>query len=92
MGAVTDDDMDGDLVVTIVASERRQGTGRADAGGGRHGRSRKKDRKTDVTVTQADLNLVTPGKGRFKDAEPTIFDGEDLDVPTFIRRDIHIER
>ena len=79
MGAVTDDEMDGDIVVTIVASERRQGTKGTGKSRGRQGRSRKKDRKNEVTVTQTDLNLVTTGRGRFKDAEPTIFDGEDLD-------------
>ena len=33
-----------------------------------------------------------PGKGRFKDVEPTIMNGEDLDVPTFVRRGISLER
>lgn len=33
-----------------------------------------------------------PGKGRFKDVEPTIMNGEDLDVPTFIRRGISLEK
>jgi len=33
-----------------------------------------------------------PGKGRFKDVEPTIMNGEDLDVPTYIRRGISLER
>ena len=31
------------------------------------------------------------GRGRFKNAEPTIWNGEDLDVPTFIRRNISID-
>jgi cell division protein FtsZ len=31
-------------------------------------------------------------KGRFEDTEPTLMDGEDLDIPTFIRRGITIER
>jgi len=30
-------------------------------------------------------------RGRFKNAEPTIWNGEDLDVPTFIRRDINLD-
>lgn len=32
------------------------------------------------------------GKGRFKDSEPTILDGHDLDTPTFLRRGIAIEK
>lgn len=41
---------------------------------------------------QADLSLdpIEARKGRFKDVEPTILDGEDYDVPTFMRRGIPI--
>ena len=31
------------------------------------------------------------GRGRFNNAEPTIWNGEDLDIPTFIRRNINLE-
>ena len=31
------------------------------------------------------------GRGRFKNAEPTIWNGEDLDIPTFIRRNISLD-
>lgn len=41
--------------------------------------------------TQIQIEFV-PGKGRFKDIEPTIMNGEDLDVPTFLRRGISLER
>ena len=34
----------------------------------------------------------TFGRGRFKDVEPTMIDGEDLDIPTFVRRGIPIEK
>lgn len=43
-------------------------------------------------ATQADLPLVEPGRGRFHDVEPTIFRGEDLDIPTYVRRKIAIEK
>jgi len=42
--------------------------------------------------TQTRLKLDASGRGRFKGLEPTIEDGEDLDLPTFIRRGIPIER
>jgi cell division protein FtsZ len=45
------------------------------------GRSRRKG-----GVTQMPLPLETIGKGRFEKSEPTILGGEDLDVPTYIRR------
>jgi cell division protein FtsZ len=41
-------------------------------------------------VTQARLNLEAAGRGRFKDMEPTVLDGEDLDIPTFIRRGLRL--
>ena len=31
------------------------------------------------------------GRGRFQNAEPTIWNGEDLDIPTFIRKDIALD-
>lgn len=31
------------------------------------------------------------GRGRFNNAEPTIWNSEDLDIPTFIRRNINLE-
>ena len=39
-------------------------------------------------------NPLTPGpqgRGRFNNAEPTVWNGEDLDVPTFIRRNINLD-
>lgn len=41
---------------------------------------------------QERLRLEAAGRGRFKDVEPTILDGEDMDVPTFIRRGIRIDK
>ncbi len=39
---------------------------------------------------QGTLPIEPSGKGRFKDTEPTILDGEDLDVPTYIRRGLKL--
>lgn len=52
----------------------------------------KTTRRKRTRVTQPDLGLIVSGKGRFKDVEPTIMGGEDLDVPTFIRRGVRIDR
>lgn len=38
--------------------------------------------------TQEDLDLEAVGKGRFRDVEPTLIGGEDLDIPTYRRRRI----
>ena len=41
---------------------------------------------------QDKLKLGAPGKGRFKNVEATIMDGEDLDIPTYQRRGLNIEK
>ena len=38
------------------------------------------------------LSLNASGRGKFQNVEPTINEGEDLDVPTFLRRGITLER
>jgi cell division protein FtsZ len=39
---------------------------------------------------QPTLNFDAGDKGRFKNVEPTIYGGEDLDIPTFVRRGIKL--
>ncbi len=41
--------------------------------------------------TGSALNIGPQGRGRFNNAEPTIWNGEDLDIPTFLRRNISID-
>jgi len=48
------------------------------------GRSRKKP----AGMRQGQLPLEIVSKGRFEKSEPTIHHGEDLDVPTYIRRGV----
>ena len=36
------------------------------------------------------LNLETPSRGRFEKSEPTIYEGEDLDIPTFLRKNVRL--
>ena len=48
------------------------------------GRGRRKSSK----MRQGQLPLDIVSKGRFDKSEPTIHRGEDLDVPTYIRRGI----
>ncbi len=43
-------------------------------------------RKTAGRMQQAQLPLNMSSKGRFDKAEPTIHNGEDLDIPTYVRR------
>ena len=45
-----------------------------------------KPKSTPQKAHQEDLPLEPIAKGRFDKSEPTMYEGEDLDVPTFIRR------
>ncbi len=45
-----------------------------------------------LSAEQGQLPLETAGKGRFTHVDPTILDNQDLDVPTYIRRDIKLPR
>ena len=37
------------------------------------------------------LQAGPQGRGRFNNAEPTVWNGEDLDIPTFIRRNLNLD-
>jgi cell division protein FtsZ len=46
---------------------------------------------TDATkVVQGELVFESGGRGRFRNIEPTLHEGTDLDVPTFLRRGIKL--
>jgi cell division protein FtsZ len=45
-------------------------------------------RRPSSRMRQGQLPLEIVSKGRFEKSEPTIFQGQDLDVPTYIRRGI----
>lgn len=49
-------------------------------------------RKKRTKPTQGQLGFDAIGKGIFKDVEPTYLDGDDLDIPTFHRRRVAIEK
>ncbi|MFH0879310.1 MAG: cell division protein FtsZ [Lentisphaerota bacterium] len=42
------------------------------------------------SAVQATLNFDPSEKGRFSNIEPTLYNGEDLDIPTYVRRGIRI--
>ncbi|NQT94431.1 MAG: hypothetical protein HQ559_16870 [Lentisphaerae bacterium] len=87
------------ITITVIASEKWQPSSGPPASpvessgnkpgekGEREGKSKRRKK-----VTQTKLKLEISDRGRFKDIDPTYFDGEDLDVPTFLRRGIEVER
>jgi cell division protein FtsZ len=54
----------------------------------RQGRVGSRTRKASSAMRQGQLPLEIVSKGRFDKSEPTIHKGEDLDVPTYIRRGV----
>jgi cell division protein FtsZ len=55
---------------------------------GQQGVSAARQRKQLARMRQGQLPLDIIAKGRFEKSVPTIHDGEDLDVPTYIRRGV----
>jgi cell division protein FtsZ len=64
----------------VTPEQREQMVVRHSSGG----RSRRNSSK----MLQAQLPLAIVSKGRFDKSEPTIHKGEDLDIPTYIRRGV----
>jgi cell division protein FtsZ len=44
------------------------------------------------TKGKSKLTVGATGKGKFQNVEPTIFNGQDLDIPTYIRKNIQLDR
>lgn len=64
----------------IADEERPKSAGKKGKGG----------KKSDSGQTQEELPLDQSMRGRFKDLVPTMVDGQDLDIPTFIRMRIRL--
>jgi len=62
------------------AQEQRESMPARNAGG--------RARKSGPKMRQAQLPLAIISKGRFDKSEPTIHKGEDLDIPTYLRRGV----
>ena len=103
MGTAIDESWHDTISVTIVASRFWQGDEEADdkfipEPATMEGMTpvtapanpRKKKKKGGDSHPQ--LTLESISKGIFKDVEPTVVDGEDMDVPTFIRRRVVVDR
>jgi len=100
MGAAADAGMKDKLCVTVIAakqnapassvSPRAENRSPVSAAAGHRepAGSRPRIRRAGAKPVQGPLPLTIISKGRFDKSEPTLHRGEDLDVPTFIRRGI----
>jgi len=50
-----------------------------------------KPREKKVQAKQEVLQFEPATRGRFEKSEPTIVEGQDLDVPTFLRKNIRVK-
>ena len=101
MGATVDEDWLNRIALTVLAADNWNGETGA-ATGPMSGVGKKEEPLSDVKAggkpaiaaharaIQPALNFDTGDKGRFKNVEPTIYGGEDLDIPTFVRRGIKL--
>jgi cell division protein FtsZ len=100
MGAAADAGLKEKLCVTVIAAKqhaqpasvtpRTETRTTAPAAGGQREVvvARARPRRAGSKPVQTQLPLTIVSKGRFDKSEPTLHRGEDLDVPTFIRRGI----
>jgi cell division protein FtsZ len=72
----------------VEAAEAPGNNGEKPAKGGKRGKGGK---KSETEQTQEELPLDQAMRGRFKDLDPTMVDGQDLDIPTFIRMRIRLK-
>lgn len=100
MGAAVLDGWTGRLALTVLAAEHWMPAPRPALAGETGGHSlfgepsaapdrKDKPRGTRKGSQQSELQLGED-RGRFKDVAPTIYDGADLDIPTFMRRGIRL--
>jgi cell division protein FtsZ len=98
MGTAIDDTLHEKLSVIIVASEEEvAASGEAETPQvaeavrmvEKTGRGRKKGQ---TRPEQGQLGLGPADRGRFKGVDPTLLDGEDLDIPTYLRRRLNVEK
>jgi len=91
MGTVVNDDWIDRVMVSVFVTDRKRVVTSKPVGGAGTSSSTK-GRRNRKRAMQDKLKLDIYGKGRFKNVEATILDGMDLDIPTYVRLGIDIEK
>ncbi len=90
---LNDDERNSVTVCALVTGVWREQTAPAVAPELPKSRSQRRSRKKSGQVQlQPLLGLDMSGRDRFKDVDATIIDGEDLDIPTYLRRGIKLDK
>lgn len=88
MGAAVDETWQNRLAVTVLAAENFEEEEAAAAAPEAEPGLFSKQALGAGKPVQEDLKFDPVDKGRFKGVDPTVYQGEDLDIPTYIRRRI----
>ena len=93
MGAIIEPTYRNRIALTVLASDnwlesRRSPRPATEAGDTRAGIAG--PAPSTRPAEQGTLDLETIDKGRFRDVDPTYFAGQDLDIPTFVRRGVRL--
>ena len=85
--AAESDEDDEDFSETVAEAQEAEASAEGEVKPAKGKGKAKTGRRTTVSgeQTQEELPLDQAMRGRFKDLDPTMVDGQDLDVPTFIR-------
>ena len=83
-----EDELEGPVEPVPEAAESSEGEKAGESGGKR---AKGKGKKNESGQTQEELPLDQAIRGRFKDLDPTMVDGQDLDIPAFIRLRIRLK-
>ena len=105
MGAAIDENYRDRLNITVIAAANLLPRRAASPTSGRTGIGRPSPLRAPAPTTprepakkesaqpkQETLPLEGVTRGRFDKSEPTLYDGQDLDVPTYLRRGISLKR
>ena len=95
-GAILDDLWRDRLTITVIAAEAVPVANPAAAqlpdGSDRDDKITSRGRRKGAALQQARLRLDSPARGRFNNVEPTMLEGQDMDVPTYRRKGMMIEK
>lgn len=91
MGTAVDPDYQGRISLGVLLAEERVGQEVPESAAAETRNEPGRERKH-VIPLQTTLDLDARGIGRFEDVSPTVYQGANLDVPTYVRRGIRLAR
>jgi len=94
MGTAVDSDYQGKLSLSVLLAEERpaeETAEQAPAAEAKPEPEKVSGRKRKM-ATQTTLDLDARGSGRFENVPPTVYQGANLDIPTYVRRGIKLAR